>query len=110
MRRERKKRKGIKIEHNKKLFWVIIVLIVVLIIVIYLIVQKSKVDKVVLEECKIDEDCVPATCCHPDSCISVENAPVCEDIMCSMVCSGPLDCGEGYCGCIRGKCNILKKE
>ena len=41
MKVQRKKRVGIKIEHNKKLFYVIIGLIILLIVLIYYIVQNS---------------------------------------------------------------------
>lgn len=109
MKKEGKKRGGIKIEHNKKLFWVIVLLIILLIALILLIIRSDKEEKEA-GECKTDSDCVPATCCHPDACVPKEKAPNCDRVMCSMVCSGPLDCGAGYCGCVGGKCNILKKE
>lgn len=102
----RKKREGIKIEYNKKLFWIIIVLLAILILLIYFIAKNDKADKEG-GECKIDEDCAPATCCHPDSCAPVEKAPECKNIMCSMVCSGPLDCNAGSCSCVKGKCEVI---
>ena len=103
----RKKREGIRIEHNKTLFWIIILLLILFVILIYFIVN-NKTDKEA-SECSADEDCVPATCCHPDSCTTVEKSPDCEKIMCSMVCSGPLDCDAGYCGCVKGKCEVINK-
>lgn len=57
-------------------------------------------------ECTRAEDCVPAGCCHPTQCIPASQAQVC-DMMCTAVCSGPLDCGAGSCGCIGGKCSIV---
>ena len=58
--------------------------------------------------CKNDKDCVPATCCHAEECINKENAPKCKGVLCTAVCSGPLDCGKGYCGCVNGKCQVIK--
>ena len=57
-------------------------------------------------ECVADSDCVPATCCHPTSCVSADKAPLCGDVMCTMDCQpGTMDCGQGYCYCDSGKCN-----
>ena len=28
-------------------------------------------------------------------------------LMCTMVCSGPLDCGAGSCGCVNGRCSVV---
>lgn len=106
----RKKREGIKIEHNRKLFWIIIVLLVVLILLIYFIAQSDKEkgpSQNLSPECSKDGDCVPATCCHPTECVPAEKTPSCKNIMCSMVCSGPLDCNAGYCGCVKGKCEVV---
>jgi len=58
-------------------------------------------------ECNADSDCVPATCCHPDSCVSSANAPKCEGIMCTQECQeGTMDCGQGSCSCNAGKCGV----
>lgn len=108
MRITRKRGKGIRIEHNKTLFWIIILLLILFAILIYFIVN-NKTDTEA-SECKVNEDCVPATCCHPDSCVPAEKAPECKNIMCSMVCSGPLDCGAGICGCVNNKCEIIPSK
>ena len=56
-------------------------------------------------ECMVNEDCVAATCCHADSCAAKENAPNCEDILCSMECRPyTMDCGQGSCICRDHKC------
>ena len=111
----RKNRRGIRIEHNKKLFWIIILLIILLILVIFSIVRNNK-EKAVSQnsqnpnpECSANEDCVPNKCCHATECVLAESllAPVCKDTICSMVCSGPLDCGAGSCGCVKGKCLVV---
>jgi hypothetical protein len=101
----------IKIQHNKKLFWIIIALIILLIVLIILIIKnKNSNDKDYSGECRIDSDCVPGGCCHPNICVSKENAPDCRDFICSMECSGPLDCMAGSCGCVNGKCQIMPNK
>ena len=102
---KKKKGKGIKIHHNKKLFWIIILLIIVLIVLIYFIKQQESE-----KECIRDEECVAGSCCHPETCVAAEQAPECNGVMCSMVCSGPLDCGAGDCGCVKGKCEVISNE
>ena len=54
--------------------------------------------------------CVPESCCHATGCVLASDAPNCSGIMCSMVCSGPLDCGAGHCEYIHRKCEIVKNE
>ncbi|MBI3027369.1 hypothetical protein HYY70_04595 [Candidatus Woesearchaeota archaeon] len=56
--------------------------------------------------CEKDEDCVAAQCCHPTSTINRKYAPVCGGIVCTGVCSGPLDCGSSQPACIKNKCGI----
>ncbi len=112
---EIQRKKGIKkitINHNKKLLWIIGILFVFFIIVIYLNVKINRAEKEKQGnyECNIDSDCVHSACCHPDSCVAIENAPDCSTAFCSQVCSGPLDCGAGYCGCINNKCEIISNE
>jgi hypothetical protein len=60
------------------------------------------------QTCTTDADCVPAECCHPNSCVSQAAKPVCNDIMCTMSCEGPLDCGAGSCGCTNGRCSVIQ--
>jgi hypothetical protein len=57
--------------------------------------------------CTNDSQCVPAQCCHPTSCINSLYRPTCAGVVCTAVCSGPLDCGAGQCGCVNGKCQII---
>lgn len=57
--------------------------------------------------CTKDSQCVPAQCCHPTSCINVLYKPSCSKVACTMECSGPLDCGAGHCGCVKGKCQVI---
>ena len=102
--------KKIKIEHNKKLFVAIIILLIFFCSIVWIIIQDRKqIDEIVTEDiCLIDSDCVPASCCHPDSCVIKEKVPDCGGIFCSQVCSGPLDCGAGSCGCVDNKCEVVK--
>jgi len=60
-----------------------------------------------VQSCVTDEDCVPAQCCHPTSCINKVSKGVCN-VMCTMNCAGPLDCGAGSCGCVNGTCGIAR--
>ena len=62
------------------------------------------------KECQVDSDCIPSGCCHPSSCVSADFTPDCSEVLCSQVCSGPLDCGEGFCGCIDNKCGVVPSK
>jgi len=104
---KKKERRGIKIEHNKKLFWVIVLLLIALIFLVWFILQNDEIEN---KECQIDKDCVPSGCCHSESCVPLEEAPNCSGVFCTAVCSGPLDCGEGYCGCVKGKCQVVSNK
>ena len=105
----RKKRKGIKIEHNWKILLAIIVLLIIFIFVVRIIMNdRGEIIEIIEGDlCIVDEDCVPVSCCHPESCVVKEKRPDCSDIFCSQVCSGPLDCGVGKCGCIDHKCEVV---
>jgi hypothetical protein len=56
--------------------------------------------------CTGESDCVPAQCCHPTSCINKVAERACNE-MCTMSCQGPLDCGAGSCGCVKGTCSVV---
>jgi len=58
--------------------------------------------------CTQDSDCVPAGCCHPTSCINSAYKGVCN-LLCTMSCEGPLDCGAGSCDCIQNSCAVVPK-
>jgi len=58
------------------------------------------------QSCSVDDDCVPAECCHPTSCINKAEKRVCN-VMCTMSCEGPIDCGAGRCGCVSGSCGVI---
>lgn len=56
------------------------------------------------------EECVPASCCHATECVLKSEAPDCDGMMCTMVCSGPLDCGAGHCEYVDGECEVVSDE
>ncbi len=58
--------------------------------------------------CGQDSNCVPASCCHADSCVFENESPDCEAITCTQECiPGTLDCGQGHCRCIEGDCKVV---
>jgi len=70
----------------------------------------TTISPVPVAECTRYTDCVPAECCHPSSCVKESARPSCAGIYCTMVCSGPLDCGAGSCGCVNGKCSVVPRS
>jgi len=64
------------------------------------------------KSCTVDEDCVPATCCHATEVVNKEFAPDCEGMMCTMSCETVLDCGQGEPVCNDRICeiNILRES
>ncbi len=57
--------------------------------------------------CSSDIDCVPATQCHPSTCINKDYARP-SGMMCTMNCQpGTLDCGQGQCACVSGECTAI---
>ncbi len=59
------------------------------------------------KSCFVDDDCVPAQCCHPTDVVNRLYAPDCKDVICTTVCKGPIDCGKGRPACINEKCVIV---
>jgi hypothetical protein len=70
------------------------------------VVSTPVVSPPAVQTCTRDEDCVPAGCCHPTSCTVAADKGVCNEL-CTMHCAGPLDCGAGSCGCVRGACLVV---
>ena len=57
--------------------------------------------------CQTDDDCVPATCCHPEACINKDYQPDCKGIVCTMECRpNTMDCGQGRCVCLDNTCQV----
>jgi hypothetical protein len=107
--------KSIRVHHNKKIFWIIVVLFVILLAVIFSIKQiGNKGSKTAYNqthpagaECAVDRDCVSSSCCHSSSCVGKNQAPVCNGIMCSQECKeNTLDCQQGTCACVDNKCAV----
>lgn len=60
--------------------------------------------------CDEDSDCVPATCCHADSCVNKDFEQDCNSIFCTMECvPDTMDCGQGYCACINNECKAVMR-
>jgi len=62
-------------------------------------------------ECSVNEDCVPASPCHADSCITREAYDEYYGDAAMMYCTtecapGTMDCGQGSCACIDNKCEV----
>ena len=53
------------------------------------------------QSCTIDDDCVPAQCCHPTSCTNKAEKRVCN-VMCTMNCEGPMIAGPAAAGVCTG--------
>ncbi len=99
---------------NKNGFFTGIIIVVVLLVVgFFWFTSQMEGDRETEEDerCVSDDECVPASGCHPSKCINQENyiAPS-EQMFCSTVCSGPLDCGAGSCGCVNDKCEIVPAD
>ena len=94
-----------KLHGNNRLLIGIIILVVVLGGIIWYGNSMDKDD--IGNECVRDSDCVPVPGCHPDSCVLVTeyDDSLDKDIFCTAECRpGTLDCGQGSCLCIDGKC------
>jgi len=93
----------------KKMRLIKIIAILVLIGLIILLVSTKK--EVAPGYCASDSDCIPASCCHPNSCVVKEQAPQCEGIICSQVCEpGTLDCMQGSCICENNQCSTTIEQ
>ena len=88
----------------------VIILSIILILVIIIGLMFFKKPSSGNLECVEPSDCVASSCCHAEGCVAKENAPNCEGVFCTMVCSGPLDCGQGICGCVKGNCEVIQNE
>ena len=56
-------------------------------------------------------ECVPSSCCHATSCVEKSQAQDCRGIACTQECKpGTLDCGQGECKAVNGKCEASWKK
>ena len=102
--------KRLKITCDWKLGLGIIILLIFLGSIIWIIVEDRReiVEIVGGDLCVENSDCVPASGCHPTECIlKARYVEPSEKMICSAVCSGPLDCGAGSCGCVNNKCAVV---
>ena len=59
----------------------------------------------------LGEECVPASCCHATECVLKNKAPNCDGMFCTMNCEpDTLDCGQGSCEFVNGKCEVIWNE
>jgi len=62
------------------------------------------------QNCQLDADCVPATCCHATAAVPKNLAPECENNICTQECvPNTLDCGQGEIRCLENNCQIVLK-
>ncbi len=91
---------------KKKLVWIAIV-IIIFVAGFFLITSQHDSHKNLNNETK----CVPASCCHSTSCVPENEAPDCRRLSCTMDCvPHTLDCGQGSCKYIKGKCEAVLNE
>jgi len=92
---------------NKKGVFVMLIIVGVLLVVGFFWFM-GNLDEEDGAVCFVDEDCVPISGCHPAGCVMKENLSESVDTMiCTAVCSGPLDCGAGSCGCVNNRCEVI---
>ena len=94
---------------RKKILISILIILILVLTVNFIIKDKNNIQEE--KECVSDSDCVPKTCCHSSSCVSIEQAPDCTDTFCTMECRpNTMDCGAGSCACINDKCEVAWNE
>jgi len=92
---------------NKKGILKLMILIVVLLVVGFFWFIGNRFSRDVSSE----EICVPASCCHPTECVLESEAPNCTNMICTTECKpGTLDCGQGHCEFVDGKCEAIIDE
>ncbi len=120
MKIERKRGiKRVRIIHNRKLLWIIIVLIVIFIGLIYFIVQNKNQEKnpkpLLDKECEKDSDCIKVQtgCCSCDmggeeKCVSISQKEKYNELLrkCGQrtVCIAMYACNIQSCRCVDNKC------
>jgi len=79
-----------------------VMLIVVVIISVLIVFSSENIQEI--------PECVPAQCCHATSCVLIELAPNCSDIICTTICQEEtMDCGQGHCefNSATEKCEVI---
>lgn len=92
----------------KRFNLIVVSLVIVAVLAVFILMEMSKnVPDQDNFECNADTDCVPAQCCHSDSCVSIANKPDCKGMFCTEECQGgTMDCGCGSCACVNHKCQV----
>ncbi|VVB77685.1 Uncharacterised protein [uncultured archaeon] len=90
---------------------VILTIVIVVLIIIILVTVAGMIyfQTNTVRLCSQDSDCTGKQCCHPNSCINKNYKEPCN-LLCTNVCEGPLDCSAGSCGCVNGKCSVIKSK
>ena len=99
-------KKRVKIYHNRNIFFIVLALVIA--VLLFIVFNGDNREQNNKNECFNDSDCVPASCCHPSSCVPISQTPDCSAIFCTAVCQPEtLDCGQGNCQCVNGKCSSV---
>ncbi len=84
------------------------IFLIVMLLMFLILINGCKEDIPEKIYCNKDSNCIPATCCHPSSCVNINYRPDCEGLMCSMECAPEtMDCGQGHCECAGNKCAVV---
>jgi len=76
--------------------------------IILTVVIKNSFEPKIKLECQADSDCVPEAVCHPSSCVLKSERQDDSGLTCTQECKpGTLDCGQGYCACIKSHCKAV---
>ena len=85
-----------------------ITIFIVLLVIFIIVYQLNGRDIEPRKQCSSDQDCVPATCCHPTDAVNREFAPNCHGVFCTEVCEpNTIDCGQGEIKCIDNICQAV---
>ena len=97
---------------KRGLIGVIVIVGVLLVVGFFWFVGEWNSEEVEEEiKCVSNEECVPEPGCHPTECVLDEGLFEDSNItFCTAVCSGPLDCGAGSCGCVNNKCKVIPAD
>ncbi len=76
--------------------------------VLFILFRSNQGFDISQKSCFVDEDCVPAQCCHPTDVVNKIYAPSCSGVYCTEECKkGTIDCGCGKPACVDNKCAII---
>lgn len=76
--------------------------------VLFILFRSNQNFNISQKTCFVDEDCVPAQCCHSTDVVNKLYAPSCSNIGCTANCEkNTIDCGCGKPACANNKCTII---